>query len=183
MRFASIGSPVASSWNVCCRLGRRLGQEKRRPNTGWRGCHVGSPPAFAGATGCRSTQPAGDTSRGFTLIEALAAIVILALALSALLSAHDTGLRGTTAVDEHLQARLLAQSLLAQRSLDRVPQAPSQGRSGRFAWSVSVAPYAGAGGSVNQQPGTWMLHELTVTVAWPPRRQVQLSTLRLMSVR
>jgi general secretion pathway protein I len=122
-------------------------------------------------------------SRGFTLIEALAAIVILALALSALLSAHDTGLRGASAIDDHLQARLLAQSLLAQRSLDRVAQAPpSQGRSGRFAWSVSIVPYAGAGGTLHQQPGNWMLHELTVTVAWPPRRQIQLSTLRLMSV-
>ncbi len=122
-------------------------------------------------------------SRGFTLIEALAAIVILALALSALLPAHDTGLRGATAIDEHLQARLLAQSLLAQRSLDRVAQAPSQGRSDRFAWSVAVVPYTGAGGSLHQQPGQWMLHELTVTVAWSPRRQIQLSTLRLMSVR
>jgi general secretion pathway protein I len=122
-------------------------------------------------------------SRGFTLIEALAAIVILALALSALLSAHDTGLRGASAIDDHLQARLLAQSLLAQRSLDRVAQAsPSQGRSGRFAWSVSIVPYDGAGGTLHQQPGNWVLHELTVTVAWPPRRQIQLSTLRLMSV-
>jgi general secretion pathway protein I len=123
-------------------------------------------------------------SRGFTLIEALAAIVILALALSALLSAHDSGLRGATALDDHLQARLLAQSLLAQWSLDRAPQAPSQGRSGRFAWSVSMAPYAGAGGGTRQQQSDqWMLHELTVTVAWPPHRQIQLSTLRLMSVR
>jgi general secretion pathway protein I len=122
-------------------------------------------------------------SRGFTLIEALAAIVILALALSALLSAHDTGLRGAAVIDDHLQARLLAQSVLAQRSLERTPQAPAQGRSGRFAWTVSVAPYAGAVGTLDPKSAQWMLHEVTVTVAWPPRRQVQLSTLRLMSVR
>ncbi len=137
-------------------------------------------PARVGSA-LRLTQPTG--SRGFTLIEALAAIVILALSLSALLSAHDTGLRGASSIDDHLQARLLAQSLLAQRSLDRVVQAsPSQGRSGRFAWSVSLVPYAGAGGTLHRQPGNWMLHELTVTVAWPPHRQIQLSTLRLLSV-
>jgi type II secretion system protein I len=129
-----------------------------------------------------ATQPVRCASNGFTLIEALAAIVILALALSALLSAHDTGLRGATAIDDHLLARTLAQSVLAQRSLDRAPQAPSQGRSGRFTWTVSIAPYAGAVGTLHQQPGHWMLHELTVTVAWPPRRQIRLSTLRLMSV-
>lgn len=123
-----------------------------------------------------STQPAG--AHGFTLIEALAAIVILALALGALLSAHDTGLRGATAIDDHLQARLLAQSLLAQWSVDRTAQPPSHGRHGRFAWTVSASPHGGAGAPAQQ----WMLHELTVTVTWPPRRQVQLSTLRLLNV-
>jgi general secretion pathway protein I len=125
--------------------------------------------------------PAG--TRGFTLIEALAAIVILTLALSALLSAHDTGLRGATVMDGHLQARLLAQSLLAQRSVDRALQAPSQGHSGRFAWTVSATPYGRAVATADQKAAQWMLYELTVTVAWPPGRQVQLSTLRLMSVR
>jgi prepilin-type N-terminal cleavage/methylation domain-containing protein len=129
------------------------------------------------------TQPAAHRSRGFTLIEALAGIVILALALSVLLSAHDSGLRGATAIDDHLQARLLAQSLLAQWSLDRTPQAPSQGRSGRFAWTVSLAPYGNAVGAGDQKTDQWALYELTVTVTWLPRRQVQLSTLRLMSVR
>jgi general secretion pathway protein I len=127
-------------------------------------------------------QPAGG-AEGFTLIEALAAIVILALSLSALFAAHDSGLRGATAIDDHLQARLLAQSVLAQWSVERLPQGPAQGRSGRFAWTVTVAPYTAAGGTLQRQPGGWMLHELTVRVAWPPRRQVELTTLRLMSVR
>ena len=111
------------------------------------------------------------------------AIVILALALSVLLSAHSGGLRGAAALDEHLQARLLAQSLLAAWSRHRVPQPPSQGQSGRFTWIVSVAPYAGAGGSLQQTSGPWMLHQLTVTVAWPPGRSVELATLRLLRVR
>ena len=152
MRFASTGSPVASWWSACRSLSRRLG----------------------------GASPAG--TRGFTLIEALAAIVILALALSALLSAHDTGLRGATAMDGHLQARLLAQSLLAKWSVDRALQAPSRGHSGRFAWTVSVIPYGRAVATADQKAAPCMLYELTVTVAWPPGRQVQLSTLRLMSV-
>jgi hypothetical protein len=117
------------------------------------------------------------------LIEALAAIVILALSLSALLSAHDTGLRGVSAIDDHLRARLLAQSLLAEWSQYRVPREPSQGRSGRFAWSASVAPFGGAGGSVQDGAEHWLLHELTVTVAWAPARQIRLNTLRLLRVK
>jgi general secretion pathway protein I len=128
--------------------------------------------------------------RGFTLIEALAAIVILALSLSALLSAHDVGLRGVSAIDEHMRARLLAQSLLAEWSQDRLARAPSEGRSGRFAWRVSMAPYGGAGGGGEgdgrdsgrgAQP--WVLHEVTVTVAWAPARRIGLTTLKLMSPR
>ena len=110
------------------------------------------------------------------------AIVILALALSVLLSAHDGGLRGAAALDEYLQARLLAQSLLAQWSRHRVPQAPSQGQSGRFTWTVSVAPYAGAAGSPQSEPAPWILHQLTVTVAWRPGRRLELATLRLLRV-
>jgi general secretion pathway protein I len=126
------------------------------------------------------TKPAGRAARGFTLIEALVAIVILALALSVLFSAHDTGLRGATAVDEHLQARLLAQSLLAQWSQYRALQAPSQGRSGRFAWTVSFVPFAGAGALPRQGASDWTLHELTVTVAWAGGHRVKLTTLRLL---
>jgi general secretion pathway protein I len=157
MRFASTGSPVASWWNASRRSGRagKSGRAKRKSEAG---------------------------ARGFTLIEALAAIVILALALSALLSAHDTGLRGAAAMDDHLQARLLAQSLLAQWSVDRTLQASSRGQSGRFAWTVSARPYGAPVGAADQKV-PWMLHELTVTIAWPPARQVQLRTLRLMSVR
>jgi hypothetical protein len=114
----------------------------------------------------------------------LAAIVILALTLTALFSAHNSGLRGATAIDEHLQARLLAQSLLAQWSRDRIPEGPLQGRSGRFVWAVSVAPYTGGTPPRNTRggpPGTseWTLHELAVTVAWPGR-QIRLTTLRLL---
>jgi hypothetical protein len=113
----------------------------------------------------------------------LVAIVILALSLSVLLSAYDTGLRGVSLIDDHLRARLLAQSLLAEWFQYRAPKAPAQGQSGRFAWNVSVAPVAGAGGSPRQEAGAWMLHELTVTVAWPPGRQIRLNTLRLLRVR
>jgi prepilin-type N-terminal cleavage/methylation domain-containing protein len=151
-----------------------LGQAKRRPN---------APDALLAVLGLRyrSTQPTAAT-QGFTLIEALVAIVVLALSLSALLSAHNTALRGASVVDEHLQARLLAQSLVAQWTVSRALPAPSHGQSGRFAWSVSVGPLAEAGAAVKAERGHWALHELTVTVRWAPNRHIALSTLRLLAV-
>jgi hypothetical protein len=109
-------------------------------------------------------------------------MVILALSLSVLLSAHDTALRGATALDSQLQARLLAQSLLAQHAQSRVPQSPAQGRSGPFAWTVAMAPLEDGGRQRRDgAPDPWSLHQVTVTVAWAPRRHITLTTLRLMS--
>ena len=157
MRFASTGSPAAWPWSAC----RRLGRAQRKPDA-------------------RRGKRRRGAQQGFTLIEALVAIVVLALSLSALLSAHNAALRGASAIDEHLQARLLAQSLLAQWTVSRAPQAPSRGQSGRFAWAVSIVPFAGDGGVPQSQPGGWKLHQLTVTVAWPPNRRLELTTLRLL---
>jgi prepilin-type N-terminal cleavage/methylation domain-containing protein len=155
MRFASTGSAVALLLNACR---RGLGSNGRGRQ--WR----------------------RRTERGFTLIEALAAITILALSLSVLLEVHDGGLRGATALNDRLRARLLAQSLLAEWSHYRVHHGPSHGGSGRFTWAVSVVPFAGGGEAPAQEGARWMLHELTVTVAWPPAREIKLTTLRLLRV-
>jgi hypothetical protein len=66
--------------------------------------------------------------------------------------------------------------------VSRALPAASHGRSGRFAWSVSVAPLAEAGAAVKAERGYWALHELTVTVRWAPNRHIALTTLRLLAV-
>jgi hypothetical protein len=98
------------------------------------------------------------------------------------LPAHNTALRGAGAIDEHLQARLLAQSLIAQWTVSRVVSAPSQGQNGRFAWAVAVTPLAEGGSMVKGEGGHWALHDLTVTVRWAPNRHIALTTLRLLAV-
>ena len=126
----------------------------------------------------------GTGSSGFTLIEALAAIVILALSFTTLLSAFRTGLQGADAVDDHLRARLLAQSLLAEWTQHRNLQ-PGQfhGRADRFAWTISIAPFDDGAARSRQQSDRWGLYKLTVAVAWPPRRQIEIDTLRLLQAK
>lgn len=153
----SIGSPAVLLWNA-------------------------RPRGLKGARRGRRRQSHG--SCGFTLLEALAAIVILALSLTTLLSAYRTGLLGADAVDDHLRARLLAQSILAQWTQYRILQ-PGQyhGRVDRFTWTVSIASFEGGGGVYQQNSDHWQLHELTVAVSWPPRRQIEINTLRLLQTR
>ena len=121
---------------------------------------------------------------GFTLLEALTAITILALSLSTLLAAYRSGLQGVSAIDDHLRARLLAQSVLAEWTQHRLLQPGRfQGRLDRFAWTVSIAPFEEAGGIYPQQSDHWRLHKLTVAVSWPHGRQIELNTLRLLRAR
>ena len=122
----------------------------------------------------------GRGSRGFTLLEALIAIVILALSLSALLSSYSAGVRGLAAIDDHLRARLLAQSLLAEWSEYRLLRSgQTQGSFDRFAWTVSITPLEGVGGALRKGE-QWNVHQLRVAVSWPHGRQIELSTLRML---
>jgi len=127
--------------------------------------------------GCR--HPFGG-SDGFTLFEALIAIVILTMSLSALLPSFTGGLRGTTAIDDHLRARLFAQSLMAEVSHNRDPQpVVRQGQFDKFTWHLSVTPYDA---DVVPRPA-WRLHRLVLTIDWSPGRQIELQTLRMMRAR
>ena len=126
---------------------------------------------------------AGRGSAGFTLLEALIAIVILALSLSALLQLYSTGLRGIASIDDNLRARLLAQSVMAEISYDRrLRPGRLQGRLDQFAWTLSVAPFDD-GEPAPQQPAQWTLHRLVLTVTWPQGRRIELQTLRMLQTR
>jgi hypothetical protein len=113
------------------------------------------------------------------LLEALIAIAILALSLSVLMPSHNAGLRALAAVDQHLQARLLAQSLLAELPHDRRLRAGTmEGNFDQFAWTLSISPLD------SQQPrgasvGGWVLYRLALVVSWPRNRRIELQTLRM----
>lgn len=138
----------------------------------------------------------GGASAGFTLLEALIAITILALSLSALLSLYSTGLRGVAAIDGNMRARLLAQSVMAEMSHDRALRpGKMQGRADEFRWTITVSPYeepqaiqqpsqqpGQLGQQPGQQPSPWLLHHLVVTVSWPHGRQIELQTLRMLRI-
>jgi general secretion pathway protein I len=141
---------------------------------------VSKPHRKLGVIRCGPAQPAGCGSAGFTLLEALIAIVILALSLSALLSLYSTGLRGINAIDDQLRARLLAQSVMAELSYDRALRPGTlEGRFERFAWTLSVTPFD-TGDTEPRQPGPWTVYQLALTVSWPYGRRFELQTLRML---
>ena len=116
---------------------------------------------------------------GFTLLEALIAIVILALSLSALMPSHNAGLRSLVAVDDHLRARLLAQSIMAEWSHNRALRPGTiEGGYDKFAWTLSIAPLDDpppAGAPAN----AWTLYQVVLRVSWARGRQIELHTARM----
>jgi len=114
---------------------------------------------------------------GFTLIETLAALTILAVALTSLFQSQGMGLRTSATAADYAKARILAESLLAETAVQwRGGVRRQSGKEGGFAWSIDVERAPGAPPAHKTK---WGLHQIRVSVAWPGGRSVVLETLKL----
>lgn len=121
---------------------------------------------------------ARSSSRGFSLLELLVALSIMAMALGLLYQASTGALRGVGDLDMEERANLLAQSILESR--DAVPMAGwrESGRAAGMGWQVSASPYDTA--VARSAPAVPRLHEVRVVVEWDSRRgprRLELHTL------
>ena len=113
--------------------------------------------------------------RGFTLLEALIAFAIAALAITALLQGTLTGLRVMEVAGRTQEALARARSRLA--ALEAAPIVPGDQRGpdgGGFTWRTRILPAATIDGLA--------LYDVSVAVAWRDggtTRQVALQTRRL----
>src|ERR1700687_5160416 len=112
--------------------------------------------------------------RGFSLLEVLAAFVLLALVGTALLRLFSGALGNATLADEYSRATLYAESRLAAVSVEApLKESTLQGNSddGRYGWTAVITPYT----APDSTPGfdsvatamTVRLWKLAVTVTWP----------------
>jgi general secretion pathway protein I len=128
--------------------------------------------------------------RGFSLLEVLAAFVILALVGTALFRLFSGALGNASLADEYSRATLYAESRLAAVTVEApLKEGTLQGNSddGRYAWTAAIAPYVPPGSTPDlDSAATAMpvrLWKLGVTVSWPGApgnvRSVALSTVRM----
>lgn len=119
-----------------------------------------------------------SAARGFSLLELLVALSIMAMALGLLYQASTGALRGVGDLDMDQRANVLAQSILEAR--DAVPAAgwSESGRAAEMDWVVASAPYETA--VAREMPAVPRLHEVRVVVEWDSRRgrrRLELHTL------
>lgn len=138
--------------------------------------HLGRDPAAGIACRCR---PACDG--GFTLLEVVVALTLLAVALTMLMQSFAGGLRNVDAGDRHTQAAALAEGMLSQVGASIPLQSGAhEGDSGDFAWRLELTPETAIIGG-EALPG---LFRVAVEVTWRRAgREQRLSLLTLRSGR
>ncbi|MDX2156895.1 MAG: prepilin-type N-terminal cleavage/methylation domain-containing protein [Hyphomicrobiaceae bacterium] len=132
------------------------------------------------------TRPEREGRRsdaGFTLVEALVALAILAGAIAVLQSMVGGGARALRAAREEGRALSIAQARLAAFGVEgEIQEGATQGTEGDVQWRIEARPYPGVpdAGTPPRLPAWW----LTVQVTWAgdsqaAPRQLTLTTLKL----
>lgn len=122
---------------------------------------------------------------GFTLLEVIAAIMLLAIAFTALLKVAGASMALTQNAADRSAAAMLARSKLDTEFIATPLQiGHSSGQfDQRFSWQLDVRPWNDAGGPA---PGsTLQLYQLDLTVSWGPNsrpRSAHFRTLRLAAL-
>ncbi|WP_199098544.1 prepilin-type N-terminal cleavage/methylation domain-containing protein [Dyella sp. ASV21] len=120
--------------------------------------------------------------RGFSLLEVIAAMLLLAIAFAALMKVAGGSIALTRNADDHSQAALWARSMLDTVDLT-APLRPgtTEGRFDQhYRWRLVVSPWSAPGASAN---ASIRMFKLDLDVIWGPRlreRSAHFSTLRAL---
>ncbi len=127
---------------------------------------------------CRSIPPKCDTA-GFTLIEVLVALAVVAISLSSIGLLIATTMHGTYSI-EHRLAQVETTRSVATALPDRDQLVPGNfsGTLANQRWRVDVSPYAAT--NVDQRQAVrWFPQLVLISVQSPDGGTLQISTLRL----
>jgi general secretion pathway protein I len=119
------------------------------------------------------------SSAGFTIIEALVALAVVASSLAAIGSVIATSVRGTRSIEQHVAlvetARAIATGLPKR---DELALGNFSGELAGHRWRVDVLPFA-AGGVDAALSIPWVPQTVVITVRSPSGAVLQINTVRL----
>lgn len=122
-----------------------------------------------------------DGDAGFTLIETLIALAIVAAVLGSIGSVIGTAVRGTRAIDQRLALAGTAEALLASLPARDVLKAGRQsGATGGHRWRIDVGPLGVAASDAEQPVPRWMPLAVDLRLQAPGGGAMRLTTIRLV---
>jgi len=125
----------------------------------------------------RSTE-ADRRNSGFTLLEALFALAIVAASLSPIAALIATTIRGTRSIEGHLaQLETVGAIVAALPDGDQLAPGSFSGETASQRWRVDVAPFHGANLAVGKS--VWEPQAVAVTVRSPLGGAFVINTVRL----
>jgi general secretion pathway protein I len=118
---------------------------------------------------------------GFTLLEVLVALVVLATVVVAILQLFGGGLRLARAAGDHADAALLASAKLADLEPGPLVEGETEGTEGPYRWvrRVALAPALLPLEPETPEGVRLRLARVSVEVRWGPSRRFELATLRV----
>ena len=121
--------------------------------------------------------PGATTMGGFTLIEVVVALALLATVMTAVFAVHGGGLRNLARAEEGERAAIIADGLLAQlgTATPVQPNGHLEGRAGDYLWTIEQTPYKETRGL---PPPLDALVQVRIAVARPGRLPFELVTLK-----
>jgi len=132
----------------------------------------------------RPSVGARTQDKGFTLLEVLVALVVLATTVVAVLQLFGGGLRLARAAGDHADAALLASAKLADLEPGPLTEGSTEGTDGPYRWTrrVTLDPAL-----LPVQPDTpeamlIRLARVSVEVQWGQGRRFELATLRVWRI-
>lgn len=125
-------------------------------------------------------------ARGFSLLEMIAAIMLLAIAFAALMEVAGGSIRLSQKASDYTQAALWARSKLdSSFVLDPLQTGVTQGNfDNRYRWRMQVTPWAVPNTAPPGTPYAFRMYKLDLDVIWgsaPFEHTARFSTLRIGS--
>lgn len=126
-------------------------------------------------------SPIDRNEAGFTIIEVLIALAVVAASIVAIGSVMSTNARSVRALEDHLALMQAAQTVLATAIPPRKDISPGSlsGQLRDYRWQVDVSPLGG-GWEANDERVAWIPERIRIRVRATSGATVDIETVRLI---